>query len=313
MRGTKLVRFVPMTVAVLPSDEEIRSLVPGPDTVLWRYGADARLMATSGYALALQVTHPVVGAGVREHSDYASDPWGRLLRTLDYVYVMAYGGPDAAAVTGRRLREMHKQIKGVDPEGRRYHALEPEPYAWVHATLVDAIVTGHRRFGRRLSAEQIDELYAEWRALGRVIGVREQDLPETWAGFREYFDRMVADRLEDNDVIHGVLATLTKPAKPPIPMLGDRAWRVARFPMARLFSLATVGLLPPLLRERCGLRWTRAQERELRALGTASRAATPLMPARLRNVSGPYLRWRRKALARGDAVAHAPGELASAA
>jgi uncharacterized protein (DUF2236 family) len=61
-----------MASALLPSEEEIGSLVPGPESVLWRYGADARLMAGSGCALVLQVAHPTVGAGVREHSDYAS-------------------------------------------------------------------------------------------------------------------------------------------------------------------------------------------------------------------------------------------------
>jgi uncharacterized protein (DUF2236 family) len=216
---------------------------------------------------------------------------------------MTYGGPGAAATTGRRLREMHKQIKGTAPDGRRYHALEPEPYAWVHATLVDGIVTGHARFGRPLSPTQVERLYREWLALGRVIGVRDGDLPDDWRGFRDYFDRMVAERLEDNDVIHGVLDTLMQPARPPVPLLGEGAWRMARFPMARLFRLATVVLLPPLLRERCGLEWSRARERELRALGATSRAATPLLPKRLRNVGPAYLRWRREALARGESVA----------
>src|SRR5918995_1201420 len=163
-----------MPASVLPSGDEIAELVPARGSILWDYGADARLLSTAGYALVLQVAHPTVAAGVREHSDYARDPWGRLLRTLDYGYVMTYGGPEAAATTGRRLREMHKQIKGTAPDGRRYHALEPEPYAWVHATLVDGIVTGHARFGRPLTPSQVEQLYREWLALGRGIGVREE-------------------------------------------------------------------------------------------------------------------------------------------
>jgi uncharacterized protein (DUF2236 family) len=276
--------------------------------VLWDYGGDARVLAGSGYALALQVAHPTVAAGVREHSDYASDPWGRLLRTLDYLYVMTYGGPEAAAATARRLREMHRKIKGVAPDGRRYHALEPEAFAWVHATLIDATVVGHARFGRPLSPAQIERLYAEWRGLGRMIGVREQDMPGDWAGFRAYFKDMVRDRLEDNDVIAGVIEVLKRPAAPPLPILNDSAWRMLRVAPGRLFSLATIGLLPPLLRERLGLSWTRRQELQLRALGAVSRAATPLMPARLRNAGPAYLRWRRETLARGESVALAPQE-----
>jgi uncharacterized protein (DUF2236 family) len=274
--------------------------------VLWGYGGDVRLLTAAGYALVLQVAHPTVAAGVREHSNYAEDPWGRLLRTLDYTYLMSYGGPEVAETTGRRLRTMHKRIKGTAPDGRRYYALEPEPFAWVHATLVEGIVAASQRFARRLSDEQIERLYREWLALGRVIGIRDEDLPADWAGFRAYFDRMVEERLEDSDVIHGVLETLTKPAPPPLPVLRGRAWRAVRWPLARTGALATVGLLPPLLRERCGLRWTAGQERELSALAAVSRAMTPILPKRLRYMGPPYLRWRADAIARGEFGEAAP-------
>src|SRR2546430_14887316 len=179
---------------VLPDADEAAALVPTPDSLLWRRAGDARVMVTAGYALVLQVAHPTVAAGVREHSNYATDPWGRLFRTLDYVHVMVYGGPRAAAETGRRLREMHREIKGVAPDGRRYHALEPEAFAWVHATLFDAIVAGHERFARPLRPDQTERLYGEWLDLGRLIGLRRNALPDDWTAFRGYFDAMVAER-----------------------------------------------------------------------------------------------------------------------
>ncbi|MDX6698416.1 MAG: hypothetical protein QOE65_1813 [Solirubrobacteraceae bacterium] len=289
-----------MTAPVLPSEEEVAELVPRPGSTVWRYAGDARLLSGAGYALILQVSHPTVGAGVGEHSNYAEDPWGRLLRTLDYTYVMVYGGPALAAATGRRVRDLHKRIRGERPDGTRYHALEPEAYAWVHATLAQSIVDGHRAFGRPMRPDTVQRFYDGWRRLGRMVGVRDRDLPETWAGFRDYFDAMVAERLEDNAVVHGVLRTLTKPAAPPVPGLGEGAWRVARVPMARLGALATVGLLPAALRRRFGLDWTRTQELEFRALCRASRAATPLLPAALRNTGPNYVRWRHEALERGE-------------
>jgi uncharacterized protein (DUF2236 family) len=282
-----------MEASALPSEDRALSLAPGPNSVTWRYAGDVRILVAAGYALALQVAHPTVAAGVRDHSDYTTDPWGRLLRTLDYTNLMVYGGAEAAAATGRRLREMHAEIKGTTPQGRRYRALEPDAFAWVHATLVEAIVAGHRHFGRRLEAQETEGLYAEWRAIGQLIGVREHDLPADWGKFRDYFDAMVDQRLEDNDVLHGVLASLARPGPPPIPLLTDRAWRVGRIPIGRLFSLATVGLLPAVLRERCGLRWSRAEALQLSALGAATRSVTPVMP-KLAALYGPaYLRWRR--------------------
>jgi uncharacterized protein (DUF2236 family) len=65
-------------------------------------------------------------------------------------------------------------------------------------------------------------------------------------------------------------------------------------PAGRAVQLATVGLLAPPLRERFGLRWTRANELELRALAATLRAAAPLTPPGLR-VTGPaYQRWRHR-------------------
>jgi uncharacterized protein (DUF2236 family) len=285
------------------SAEEAAELVPRPGSVVWRYAGDARLLSTAGYALLLQVSHPTVGAGVTEHSNFKADPWGRLFRTLDYTYSMVYGGPELAAEIGGRVFEMHKRIKGVKPNGERYHALEPEGYAWVHATLAESIVTGNRRFGLRMPLGDIERFWSEWRELGRLVGVQVRELPERWGGFRTYFERLVSERLEDTEAVHDVLVTLTRPARPPLPLLTDVTWRLARVPMARLMSLGTVGLLPSRLRERFGVRWTRAQELELRALGAAARSATPLMPEALRNTGPGYLRWRHEALERGDVAA----------
>src|SRR5262249_7674176 len=158
----------------------------------------------------------------------------------------------------------------------------PEAYAWVHATLFEAISSGHARFGNPLQREQLEQLWTEWRRLGRLLGIRERDLPETHVGFREDFDATVAGVLEDNESCRGGMVSLADFASPPLPRYAAVAWKLVGFPAGRLLRLATVGLLPALLRERFGLGLTLAQELELRALGAATRAATPLMPGSLR-------------------------------
>lgn len=77
-----------------------------------------------------------------------------------------------------------KQIKGIRPDGERYHALEPEAYAWVHATLAHSIVRGHELLGKPMRPDQIETFYTEWRLTGELIGVRERDLPEAGARSR---------------------------------------------------------------------------------------------------------------------------------
>jgi uncharacterized protein (DUF2236 family) len=280
-----------MAERILPPEHELPQLAPRPGSVTWRKAGDLRLMATAGYALVLQVAHPTVGAGVAEHSNFAEDPWGRLFRTLDYFHGTIYGGARVAGELGRRVRAMHRSLKGTRADGIAYHALEPDAYAWVHATLACSIVDGHRLFGSRLSPGEEVELWAEWRRLGRLVGVRERDLPEDWADFRPYFDATVRDVLDDNPTVHLVLDSLARPTLPP-PGVSIAVWRAVRPLAGRQSTLVTAGLLPPLLRKRFGLRWTPAHEGALRALAAATRASGPILPRQAREFGIEYVRMR---------------------
>jgi uncharacterized protein (DUF2236 family) len=293
-----------MSKTVLPADQELPALVVGPRSITWRRASDSRTLLAAGYALVLQVAHPTVGAGVAEHSSYKEDPWGRLVRTLDFTNSLIYAEPPVAAAVARRIRSLHTRIKGVRADGSRYHALEPVAYAWVHATLFEAIASAHARFGNPLRREQKEQFWAEWRRLGRLLGIRERDLPATHEGFQDYFDAMVADVLEDNESVHGVIDSLGEFASPPLPRYMVPAWKLGAIPAGRVLHLATVGMLPPMLRKRFCLGWTRTQELELRAMGSASRAATPLMPRSLRIVGPSYLRWREEARAGARATTY---------
>jgi uncharacterized protein (DUF2236 family) len=57
----------------------------GRESVFWKVNAEPGIFAGGGRALLMQVAHPGVGAGVEQHSTYASDPWGRLFRTVDIM------------------------------------------------------------------------------------------------------------------------------------------------------------------------------------------------------------------------------------
>jgi uncharacterized protein (DUF2236 family) len=284
---------------VFPDHDEAVRLTVGPESITWRRAGDMRTMFGAGAALLLQVAHPTVAAGVREHSDFKNDPWGRLWRTLDYVHMLVYGGPEGAVNTGRAMRAMHQRIKGVAPDGRRYHALEPEAYAWVHATLAETIIASHDRFGRPFDDEQRTRFYDEWRGLGRLLGIREGDLPETWQGFRAYVEEMCATKLEPSDVVDDVLESLADPKPPDVRRLGPRTWKAVTLPTSHTLRLTTIGLLPDTARRRLGLHWTRAMELEMNAIGRLSRSTTPLLPRSLKIVGPGYLRWRHDEIERG--------------
>ena len=201
---------------------------------------------------------------------------------------------------GRRLREVHKSIKGTNPDDSTYNALEPEAYTWVHATLLDAALRAHELFVGRLAREDVERFYAEYMPLGRLVGVRAEDLPPDLASFQDYFDEMVSEGLEHNETVDRVLRSVTEPAPPP-PFItrAEWLWRLLRIAPTRAHRLATIGMLPPILRHRFGITWTRSNGAELRAVAAASRTAGPLMPKRLRVMGPAYLRWRADAIARG--------------
>jgi uncharacterized protein (DUF2236 family) len=282
---------------VFPADAELDSLLVGPDSVSWQVTSDSRLYAAALYPLLLQVAHPTVGAGVNDYSDFERRPWDRLMKTIDYVSLLVYGGQDAIPA-GRRLRELHKHFKGVRADGEPYTALEPEAYAWVHATLLQTYVAGHAHFGRPMTPGEIERFYVEYRGLGRLIGVRERDLPDTWSEFETYFERMVAEELVHTVSVDSVMGAIRHAPPPPVPM-PDALWRALRIPAARVLRLGGAGLMTPALRARLRIRWSQADETQFRVLGGISRSLTPVLPERLKVMGPAQLRWRRAEIARG--------------
>jgi uncharacterized protein (DUF2236 family) len=282
---------VPGAHPLFPTEDELDDILVGPDSVTWRTTSDARLHLVMLYPLLLQVAHPTVGAGVRDYSDFQRRPWNRLLRTVQYVSLLVYGGRDAVPA-GRRLRALHGGFRGIREDGKPYHALEPDAYAWVHATLIDTYVSGHAHFGKPMTRTKMERFYREYRRLGRLIGVRDRDLPEDWAGFREYFDRTKRDVLVPTPSVATVLETVSRVA-PPFPLPGP-IWRTVRLPARRALWLGGVGLIDAPLRYRLGIHWSALDEAQFRALARLSRGLTPIMPERLRVMGPGQLKPRRR-------------------
>lgn len=248
-----------------------------------------RLLLVAGRSLLLQVAHPTVAAGVDQHSDYAADPWGRLRGTLDlYVAGVNFGYPDGSLAAAERLRRMHGRIEGVDGAGRPYHALDPEPFAWVHTTLVDGLLLMLERFYGDVEATELDRVYAEMRQLGLLYGIPEELMPADRAGHIEHVTRVCEEMLDDNEVARGVLTQVSQPPPPDIAGLAKPLWRLGVAAPSRVLRLATVGGTPAVLRERLGLTWSDRERRELDLYAALVRRTVPLLPERLRLLPKVY-------------------------
>lgn len=266
---------------VPPRHRTISAEPLGPDSLAWQLGLSRASLLLGGRALLLQVSHPVVGAGVRDFSTFRSDPWGRLDRTLASLLTQLFGGSHAVA-EARRLRTLHGSITGTGFDGERYRALDPEAYAWVHLSNFDTVVTYDRLFARPLSEEDQARYYAEWRQAGIVLGVRDERMPADLAGLRRYLDDMIADRLDRNDTVAELLETLSlNDVPPPSRLLPPLLWNALRPVGGLVLHDVTVGTLPPALRHKLGLAWSDRQQGRLEQLAGVVRAVTPLVPERV--------------------------------
>lgn len=269
-------------------------------TIVQRRATDVRLLGAGGYALALQVGHPTIAAGVREHSDYATNPWGRFFGTADFVALLLYGSPEQTTRASANLREMHKRIRGTDPDGTRYSALEPSAYAWVHATLAEGIIRGHHVFGREFTLKQKDEFWSEWLRLGSMMGIRDGDLPDTWRGFELYRDDMIDNVLVHSDVFDTLQGTASHATGgSPFGWMPAPVWSLAGRPLGQYMSFLARGTMGANLREKFRMPWTPRNQRTFARIAAAHRAANPVVRGPLRQAGPLALKLRKTEIAKG--------------
>jgi uncharacterized protein (DUF2236 family) len=206
-----------------------------------------------GAAVLLQVAHPLVAAGVVEHSDFRNDLWKRLVRTLRALYLIAYGTKDEAEQAGAAVQAVHRHVHGVTriplgrfPTGTRYSAETPDLLLWVHATLVHSSLAVYDRFVQRLSPDEQEAYYREMSLVARIFGTPADVIPPTLAEFRAYFDAQVA----------GPDLGVTQYARDVAAVILDAQLPAPLRVLVPSHRLSTAGLLPERIREEYGLRWT---------------------------------------------------------
>lgn len=275
------------------ADSPEQRLALGPESLLWRWAGDMRIAFEGGTAGLLQTMHPAIGQGLIDHSDFFDDPVDRVFRSLPGILGTVYDGPQAEA-TGIRVRDFHHNIKGTLPNGNRYHALNPETFWWAHATfqrMVDRLALHWDR--HRLTEQDSEQLYAEGCEWYRRYGMTESVVPADRAAFEEEVERYCRDVLEPNPASTYLIEFINRPAIPDMSASGDYPSHPRLRPLADLLlpttpvrmalappmRLVIFGGLPPLVRRRFEIRWSRTDERRYRAIRAAVRATWPAVPA----------------------------------
>ncbi|HZT64469.1 MAG TPA: oxygenase MpaB family protein [Acidimicrobiales bacterium] len=250
----------------------------GPDTVSARLLGHPGLLLGGPRALLLQVAHPGVAAGVAQHSDFASDPFGRLTRTLKVMDRIAFGRPEQAAAALAGLDAVHRRVAGVRPDGVAYSADDPELVLWVHATLIDTVLRVDARYLGILDEPARRRFYEESMLLAAAFHLPE--VPGDLDAFRRYMAAAL-DRVEVGDDARRIAGQVIRPSFGAV--LGP-AGSVLGLLSAPLLEAVTADLLPSRLRRAYGLRRGAGLPPAAVALqvaATLSRLVSPRLPAAL--------------------------------
>ncbi|MFE5655498.1 oxygenase MpaB family protein [Streptomyces sp. NPDC056517] len=187
----------------------------GPRSVTWQVHSDPVMWIAGVRALWLQALHPVAVRGVMINSSFRKDPWGRLMRTADFVGTLSYGTTEAAEAAGARVRRIHRRL-GVD---------DPELLLWVHCAETDSYLSVARRSGIPLTDAQADRYVDEHRTSARLVGLDPAAVPGSTTALAAYFET-VRPRLEAGADARTVEDFLRRPpVKPALVPAREVIWR----------------------------------------------------------------------------------------
>jgi uncharacterized protein (DUF2236 family) len=251
----------------------------GPESVTWRLHADPVLWLGGLRALYLQALHPEAMALLDRHSVFRDDPWGRLMRTAEYVGVTSYGTHHQAERAAARVRGVHRRL-GLD---------DPELLRWVHCCEVDSFLSVARRAGARLSAADADRYVAEQVRSALLVGLPEQDVPRDVAGLAAYFDGLLP-RLSGTPAARSAARYILYP---PLPLRAELL-TPAR-PAWTMIATVSFMLLPRWARRMYRMPGLPTTDLAATAVARSLRTVLCLLPPRLRD--GPHYRDAKARLA----------------
>ena len=242
------------------------------DSVARRMNREAFLLLGGTATLLLQVAHPLVAAGVNQHSDFRRDPFGRLLRTLNTTLAIVFGTTAEARAGLRRIDRRHVPVRGTTTAGSSYDARDPALLVWVQVTLVLTSLRLYELVRGRLSQAERESYWSEARVFAGELGATREALPANYADLIRYEREMLANVVIPDANAVAVARALIRPLTwIPEPLF----WPVDAF---------TAGLLPPSLRRAFGLPWRTRERLVFRFVICALRLFLPVVPERIRVV-----------------------------
>ncbi|MEV6275350.1 oxygenase MpaB family protein [Nocardia sp. NPDC051832] len=236
----------------------------GPDSLTWKIFGSLYFAPTGLFLGMVQNMHPGLGAGVEFHSTLSAEFYQRVFRSAYPITGVVFDGPRAAG-TAREIVDYHRTIKGVDGQGRRYHALDPGTFYWAHAVFFVQTLRAGELFMGGLTEAQRERLWREQYQWYELYGMSMRVVPRSWPEFQEYWREMCEKVLEPTNAAWEVYHLAEQVPVPIFPILRSTPkplWdRVIRPFGARFYQFLTIGLCDPAIRKTMGFTWSEQDQR----------------------------------------------------
>jgi len=272
------------------AEEAIKKL--GPDSIMWRDFGTYLYQFILPQAFILQSAHPMVDRAVSVDKKYKLNPWGRARDSLKLLWPVIYSKPKDAIEMGVRLRELHRAIKGTNESGEKYHALDPEAYAWVHMTGYDAVLRLYRFFStHKLTQKEKAALFEEWKAMGTMLGIVDKTLPQTEAEYWERYNYILNERLIKGPVLDDLLDPLyvyKYYPKPPNSTMPNFVWKAIALVWGYIQHQIILATLPEQFSQRIGLKQGALDKLFFNTFAWLVRTFMPMLPEKSQYLSSVW-------------------------
>ena len=247
-------------------------------TITERVNGERVVVLVWGRAILMQLAHPLVAQGVADHSSFREATVTRLRRlhgTIKAMLDLTFGDVATKSTVASRINAIHDRVHGTLAEdagrwraGTPYSATDPALLTWVEATLLDSMPMAYQELVAPLAHKEIDAYCAEASAASERLRIPAGMVPASQEALNAYMQNVLA-----SDVL-AVTSVAREVAREVIDPPGARAL----WPAATVTRLASIGWLPPRIRDAYGFTWTSGDAARLNAWCGRIRTARRFLP-----------------------------------